>query len=200
MDYDIIIIIIFIIIIVIVVIIIIIIIRLLFLTLSKIKCWIYKHNIGLLSFWLMNSLTSASKVLRKGDVLLSIDGIRVANDGTIPFRAGSFKERFLDFLLWNWFHKYSNIVTPFLFCRVQLNYYFTQRFSSDNVTLAILRLELVHCFLSAYKSFLLGVGKVNGWRWICRCGCRSIWFREHFCKTTISTRPPTLAQDATDPS
>ena len=47
----------------------------------------------------MNSLTSASKVLRKGDVLLSIDGIRVANDGTIPFRAGSFKERFLDFLL-----------------------------------------------------------------------------------------------------
>ena len=35
----------------------------------------------------------ASKVLQKGDVILSIDGIRVANDGTIPFREGSFKER-----------------------------------------------------------------------------------------------------------
>lgn len=35
----------------------------------------------------------ASQVLQKGDVLLGIDGIRVANDGSIPFREGSFKER-----------------------------------------------------------------------------------------------------------
>ena len=35
----------------------------------------------------------ASKALQKGDVILCIDGIRVANDGTIPFREGSFKER-----------------------------------------------------------------------------------------------------------
>jgi hypothetical protein len=38
---------------------------------------------------------------------------QVANDGTIPFRAGAFKER------------------------VQLNYYFTQRFANQSVELVV---------------------------------------------------------------
>lgn len=57
----------------------------------------------------------AAAVLEKNDVILSVDGIRVANDGTIPLREGSFRER------------------------VQLNYYFTQRFASEKVKLEILR-------------------------------------------------------------
>jgi hypothetical protein len=44
-----------------------------------------------------------------------VDNIKIANDGTIPFREGSFKERVL------------------------LNYYFSQRFAADVVTLQILR-------------------------------------------------------------
>jgi hypothetical protein len=63
------------------------------------------------------SLAPASKVLQKGDVIMSVDGIRIANDGTIPFREGrgKFKER------------------------VHLSYYFTQRFASDHVSFDILR-------------------------------------------------------------
>lgn len=63
------------------------------------------------------SLAPASQVLQKGDVVMSIDGIRIANDGTIPFREGrgKFKER------------------------VHLSYYFTQRFASDHVSFEILR-------------------------------------------------------------
>lgn len=30
----------------------------------------------------------ANKVLKKGDILLSFDGIDIANDGTVPFRSG----------------------------------------------------------------------------------------------------------------
>lgn len=60
-------------------------------------------------------LAPAAAMLQKNDVLLSVDNIRVANDGTIPFREGAFKER------------------------VQVNYYFTQRFESDIVSLEILR-------------------------------------------------------------
>lgn len=30
----------------------------------------------------------ASKVLKKGDILLSFDGVAIANDGTVPFRSG----------------------------------------------------------------------------------------------------------------
>ena len=60
-------------------------------------------------------LSPASAVLEKNDVLLAVDGIRVANDCTIPFRDGNFKER------------------------VQVNYHFTQRFANDVVTLDILR-------------------------------------------------------------
>ena len=57
----------------------------------------------------------ASAFLEKGDVVLEVDSIRVANDGTIPFREGAFKER------------------------VQLSYFFTQRFATDSVRLVILR-------------------------------------------------------------
>lgn len=57
----------------------------------------------------------ASKLLQKGDVILTVDSIKIANDGTIPFREGSFKER------------------------VQLSYYFTQRFDTDVVKLSLLR-------------------------------------------------------------
>jgi len=57
----------------------------------------------------------AHAILQKGDVLMEVDGTRVANDGSIPFREGAFKER------------------------VQLSYYFTQRFASDTVRLLILR-------------------------------------------------------------
>lgn len=57
----------------------------------------------------------AATLLQKGDVVLKVDDIRIANDGTIPFREGSFKER------------------------VQLSYYFTQRFASDTVKLQLLR-------------------------------------------------------------
>jgi S1-C subfamily serine protease len=57
----------------------------------------------------------AMSVLRKGDIILSVDGIRIANDGTIPFREGSFKER------------------------VSLGYFFSQKFAGDNVTLQVLR-------------------------------------------------------------
>jgi S1-C subfamily serine protease len=60
-------------------------------------------------------LAPSSKLLRRGDVLLSIDDIPVANDGTIPFREGSYRER------------------------VFMNYYFTQRFAADSVRLRLLR-------------------------------------------------------------
>jgi S1-C subfamily serine protease len=56
-------------------------------------------------------LAPVSSLIQKGDVILSLDDIRIANDGTIPFRQtkSGFKER------------------------VQLNYYFTQLFPSDSV-------------------------------------------------------------------
>ena len=57
----------------------------------------------------------AKKVLHVGDVLLSVDGIRISNDGKIPFRGGDFKER------------------------VGVHYHFTQRFPDDVVELEILR-------------------------------------------------------------
>ena len=57
----------------------------------------------------------AKKVLHVGDVLLSVDGIRISNDGKIPFRGGDFKER------------------------VGMHYHFTQRFPDDVVELEILR-------------------------------------------------------------
>ena len=60
-------------------------------------------------------LSPAARVLKKGDVILAIDGIRVANDATIPFRKGSLKER------------------------VQLSYYITQKFAGETVALSILR-------------------------------------------------------------
>jgi len=60
-------------------------------------------------------LSHASSVLRKNDVLLAVDGINIANDCTIPFRNGKYKER------------------------VQVNYHFTQRFAKDTVQLDILR-------------------------------------------------------------
>ena len=60
-------------------------------------------------------LAPSSKVLEKADVILEIDGIRIANDGTIPFRKGSLKER------------------------VQLSYYITQKFADESVNLSILR-------------------------------------------------------------
>ena len=46
------------------------------------------------------------KVLRRGDVIMKVDGIRVANDGSIPFRAGE---------------------------RVALKYYMSQLFPEDEV-------------------------------------------------------------------
>ena len=60
-------------------------------------------------------LCPAATMLLKNDVLLKVDDIRIANDGTIPFREGTFKER------------------------VQVSYYFTQRFSGEIVSLEILR-------------------------------------------------------------
>lgn len=60
-------------------------------------------------------LSPVASVLQKNDVLLKVDDIRIANDCTIPFRDGNFKER------------------------VQVNYYFTQRFANDVVKLEILR-------------------------------------------------------------
>lgn len=45
-------------------------------------------------------------VLRTGDVIMKVDGIRVANDGSIPFRAGE---------------------------RVALKYYMSQLFPEDEV-------------------------------------------------------------------
>ncbi|CAM9211853.1 unnamed protein product [Phaeothamnion confervicola] len=54
----------------------------------------------------------ASRVLQKGDVIMSADGIRVANDGTIPFRDGE---------------------------RVALRYYFSQLFPGDSVRVTVLR-------------------------------------------------------------
>ena len=60
-------------------------------------------------------LSPASSMLQKGDVLLSVDNIRIANDASIPLREGSFRER------------------------VQLNYYFTQKFATDTVDIKLLR-------------------------------------------------------------
>eukprot|EP01041_Mallomonas_annulata_P009432 gene9432-19589_t len=60
-------------------------------------------------------LAPAAAVLKKTDIILAVDNIKVANDGSIPFREGAFKER------------------------VQLNYHFTTLFPGDNVTLSILR-------------------------------------------------------------
>lgn len=60
-------------------------------------------------------LSPAASLLCRGDVVMSVDGIDIANDGTIPFRDGSNKER------------------------VFMNYYFTQRFSTDSVALVVRR-------------------------------------------------------------
>jgi S1-C subfamily serine protease len=60
-------------------------------------------------------LAPSSSVLRRGDVILNVDDIKVASDGTIPFREGSYRER------------------------VFMNYYFTQRFPSDSVRLRLMR-------------------------------------------------------------
>lgn len=57
----------------------------------------------------------AKNVLEVGDVLLSLDGIRISNDGKIPFRDGDFKER------------------------VGMHYHFTQKFPYDGVNMEILR-------------------------------------------------------------
>ena len=57
----------------------------------------------------------AKKVLEVGDVLLSVDGTRISNDGKIPFRGGYFNEK------------------------VGMHYHFTQRFPDDAVELEILR-------------------------------------------------------------
>lgn len=57
----------------------------------------------------------ANSVLEVGDVLLSLDGIRISNDGKIPFRDGDFKER------------------------VGMHYHFTQKFPDDVVDMEILR-------------------------------------------------------------
>ncbi|CAM9544003.1 unnamed protein product, partial [Discosporangium mesarthrocarpum] len=54
----------------------------------------------------------AAGFIRKGDVIMEVDGIRVANDGSIPFRAGE---------------------------RVALRYYFSQLFPGDRVKLELLR-------------------------------------------------------------
>ncbi len=62
-------------------------------------------------------LAPANKVLQKGDVILKIDNIKVANDGTIPFREG--KGRFKE--------------------RVHLSYYFTQKFADETVKFDLLR-------------------------------------------------------------
>lgn len=60
----------------------------------------------------IEKISPARAVLKKGDVIMRVDGIRVANDGSIPFRMGE---------------------------RVALRYYFSQRFPGDNVTISILR-------------------------------------------------------------
>lgn len=61
-------------------------------------------------------LSPAASVLEKNDVMLAVDGIRIANDCTIPFRSGgSYNER------------------------VQVNYHFTQRFAGEKVRLDVLR-------------------------------------------------------------
>lgn len=70
-------------------------------------------------------LSPSWNLLFKGDVLLSIDGVSIANDGSIPFkgsttspnkdRRNTFKER------------------------VQLNYYFSQLFPDDVVSFKVLR-------------------------------------------------------------
>ncbi|CAM9335614.1 unnamed protein product, partial [Hapterophycus canaliculatus] len=54
----------------------------------------------------------AMKVLRRGDVIMKVDGIRVANDGSIPFRAGE---------------------------RVALKYYMSQLFPEDQTEVEVLR-------------------------------------------------------------
>eukprot|EP00741_Cyanophora_paradoxa_P007220 tig00001094_g6985.t2 len=57
-------------------------------------------------------LAPATRVLRKGDVLLRIDGVEVANDGTIPFRKGE---------------------------RIAFRYLTSQKFISDSCHLTLLR-------------------------------------------------------------
>lgn len=60
----------------------------------------------------VDPLAPAFGVLQKGDVLMAVDGIKLANDGTIPFRKGE---------------------------RVELHYYFSQLFQGDTVQLRLLR-------------------------------------------------------------
>ena len=56
--------------------------------------------------------------------------LQIANDGTIPFREGSFKER------------------------VQLSYYFTQRFATDSVDLQVLLTFLMAFFVPTLDVLL----------------------------------------------
>ncbi len=60
----------------------------------------------------VDPLAPAHGLLLKGDVLMAVDGIPMANDGTIPFRKGE---------------------------RVELHYYFSQLFQGDTVQLRLLR-------------------------------------------------------------
>lgn len=40
-----------------------------------------------MSFWLCCAALCTPQVLKKGDVLMEFDGVPIANDGTVPFRA-----------------------------------------------------------------------------------------------------------------
>ncbi|KAG5190607.1 trypsin-like cysteine/serine peptidase domain-containing protein [Tribonema minus] len=60
----------------------------------------------------VDATAPAAAVLRPGDVILSVDGIQVANDGSVPFREGE---------------------------RVALRYYFSQLFRGDAVSVTLLR-------------------------------------------------------------
>jgi S1-C subfamily serine protease len=61
-------------------------------------------------------LAPAAKLLQRGDVILAVDDVPIANDGSVPFREGGrFKER------------------------VQWNYHITQTFPGDAVTVKVLR-------------------------------------------------------------
>jgi S1-C subfamily serine protease len=73
-----------------------------------------KNHTGVLVLKL-SPLAPSSKLLKQGDVIMSVDGIPVANDGSLPFRHGTFRER------------------------VGIGHHFSLKFPSDIVTMDVLR-------------------------------------------------------------